>query len=118
MSAASQDTAIRTGRMVRIGIYLVLLIFALFYLLPLYVMLVNSVKPLGEITGGGMMNLPRVFTLAPWAKAWSSAQIGVQPTGLSPYFWELNQNGGSGGDYFHDSGRLERIRAHQVAVQI
>ena len=87
MSVASQDTAIRTGRAVRVLIYLVLVLFALFYMLPLYVMLVNSVKPLEEITGGGMMNLPEVFTLEPWAKAWSSAQIGVEPTGLSPYFW-------------------------------
>jgi len=87
MSVASQDTAIRTGRVTRTLIYLVLLLFALFYMLPLYVMVVNSVKPLNEITGGGMMNLPQVFTLEPWAKAWSSAQIGVEPTGLQPYFW-------------------------------
>ncbi len=87
MSVATQDTAIRTGRVVRTLIYLVLLLFALFYMLPLYVMVVNSVKPLDEITGGGMMNLPEVLTFEPWVKAWSSAQIGVEPTGLSPYFW-------------------------------
>ncbi|WP_408607478.1 carbohydrate ABC transporter permease [Marivita geojedonensis] len=82
-----QDTAIRTGRAVRVLIYLFLLLFALFYLLPLYVMLVNSVKPLSEITGGGMMALPEVWTIEPWLKAWSTAQIGVEPTGLKPYFW-------------------------------
>ncbi len=87
MADAMQDTAVRTSRTVRILIYLILLLFGLFYLLPLYVMLINSVKPLNEITGGGMMNLPQALTFAPWAKAWSSAQIGVDPTGLSPYFW-------------------------------
>ncbi|MBO6638029.1 MAG: carbohydrate ABC transporter permease [Roseitalea sp.] len=87
MAVATQDTAIRTGRFARALIYLVLLLFVLFYMLPLYVMLVNSVKPLSEITGGGMMALPQVWTLEPWAKAWSTAQIGVQPTGLRPYFW-------------------------------
>lgn len=87
MAVATQDTAIRTGRVTRALIYLVLLLFVLFYMLPLYVMLVNSVKPLSEITGGGMMALPQVWTLEPWAKAWSTAQIGVQPTGLRPYFW-------------------------------
>lgn len=87
MAVATQDTAIRTGRFARTLIYLVLLLFVLFYMLPLYVMLVNSVKPLSEITGGGMMALPQVWTLEPWAKAWSTAQIGVQPTGLRPYFW-------------------------------
>lgn len=87
MAIASSDTAIRTGRVARFFLYLVLILFALFYLLPFGVMLVNSVKPLGEITGGNMLSLPDVWTLEPWFKAWSSAQIGVEATGLSPYFW-------------------------------
>jgi len=87
MATATQDTAIRTGRIARTFIYLVLILFALFYMLPLYVMLVNSVKPLSEITGGGMMSLPQVWTVEPWLKAWSTAQVGVEPTGLRPYFW-------------------------------
>ena len=86
MSAASQETAVSTGRVTRVFIYLVLLLFALYYLLPLYVMMVNSVKPLPEITGGNMMSLPETFTLEPWLSAWSTAQIGVEPTGLKPYF--------------------------------
>jgi glucose/mannose transport system permease protein len=86
MAAASQDTAVQTGRVTRALIYVVLLLFALFYLLPFYVMVVNSVKPLSEITGGNMMNLPQVWTLEPWRQAWSTAQIGVEPTGLRPYF--------------------------------
>jgi glucose/mannose transport system permease protein len=85
MAVASQDTAVRTGRIARTFIYLFLLLFALFYLLPLFVMVVNSVKPLDEITGGGMMALPQVWTIAPWLSAWSTAQIGVEPTGLRPY---------------------------------
>ena len=86
MSAVTQDTAVRTGNVARVFIYLVLLLFSLFYLLPLYVMAVNSVKPLDEITGGNMMNLPQTWTLEPWRQAWSAAQIGVEPTGLRPYF--------------------------------
>ncbi len=86
MSAVTQDTAVRTGTVARVFIYLVLLLFSLFYLLPLYVMAVNSVKPLDEITGGNMMNLPQTWTLEPWRQAWSAAQIGVEPTGLRPYF--------------------------------
>ena len=87
MAGISQKNAIRTGRVMRTAIYLVLVLFALFYMLPLYVMLVNSLKPLSEITGGGMMALPQVWTVEPWVKAWSSAQIGIEPTGLRPYFW-------------------------------
>ncbi len=86
MSAATQDTAVRTGRVARTFIYLVLLLFALFYLLPFFVMLTNSLKPLSEITGGNMMALPQDWTIAPWLSAWSTAQIGVEPTGLRPYF--------------------------------
>ena len=85
--ASAPDIAVSTGRVARAGIYIFLLLFALFYLLPLFVMLVNSLKPLSEITGGNMIALPRVWTVEPWLKAWSTAQIGVQPTGLKPYFW-------------------------------
>ncbi|MEO0386470.1 MAG: carbohydrate ABC transporter permease [Pseudomonadota bacterium] len=87
MSAATQDTAIRTGRVTRTLIYVFLLVFALFYLLPFFIMVINSLKPLTEITEGNMMALPRVWTIEPWLAAWSTAQIGVEPTGLRPYFW-------------------------------
>ncbi len=87
MAVASTDTAISTGKSTRVLIYLILLLFSLFYLLPFFIMVLNSVKPLAEITGGNMMAWPRVFTVEPWLQAWSSAQIGVEPTGLRPYFW-------------------------------
>jgi glucose/mannose transport system permease protein len=86
MSVASQNTAVRTGAVTRTFIYVVLLVFALFYLLPFFVMLVNSLKPLAEVTGGNMMALPNEWTIEPWLSAWSTAQIGVDPTGLKPYF--------------------------------
>jgi glucose/mannose transport system permease protein len=86
MAAASTDTVIRSSSATRVFVYLVLLLFALFYLLPLGIMLINSLKPLEEITGGGMVALPRNWTIEPWLTAWSTAQIGVEPTGLRPYF--------------------------------
>lgn len=86
MSAATQDTAVRTGRITRTFIYVVLIFFALFYLLPFFIMLINSLKPLPEITAGNMMALPQSPTLEPWGAAWSTAQIGVEATGLKPYF--------------------------------
>jgi glucose/mannose transport system permease protein len=86
MAADIAGTAVRTGRATRALIHAVLLVFAFYYLLPLFVMLVNSVKPLDEIRAGNMLALPRQFTIAPWLSAWSTAQIGVQPTGLRPYF--------------------------------
>ncbi len=86
MSIQSPDNAISSGRLTRALIYSVLILFAAYSLLPLYVMLVNSFKPLDEIRQGGMLNLPITWTLDPWRSAWSTAQIGVQPTGLRPFF--------------------------------
>ncbi len=80
-------TATKSGvNMGRMVLYAALVLFCIYYLLPLYVMVVNSLKPLSEITAGGMMSLPGDWTLAPWATAWSTAQIGVDATGLKPYF--------------------------------
>ncbi|WEZ82743.1 carbohydrate ABC transporter permease [Rhizobium sp. 32-5/1] len=86
MSVQSPDNAISSGRLMRALIYTALILFALYSLLPLYVMVVNSFKPLEEIRQGGMLNLPGVWTIEPWLSAWSTAQIGVQPTGLKPFF--------------------------------
>lgn len=86
MSSATQSNVVHSGRVARVVIHVVLLIAALFYLLPLFVMLINSVKPLSQILDGNMMSLPHVWTLKPWSEAWSTAQIGVEPTGLKPYF--------------------------------
>ena len=71
----------------RIIMYVVLILFAFYYLIPLYVMLVNTLKPLDEIRGGCILYLPSLWTLEPWKSAWSTAQIGVDPSGLKPYFW-------------------------------
>jgi len=86
VSAQNPDNVISHGRLTRALIYTALILFAVYYLLPLYVMLVNSLKPLDEIRQGGMLNLPKQWTIEPWLSAWSTAQIGVQPTGLRPFF--------------------------------
>src|ERR1700749_2403925 len=70
----------------RLVLYLLLAVLALGFLLPVYVMVVNSLKPLEEIRSGNLMALPKDWTVAAWLTAWSTAQIGVQPTGLKPYF--------------------------------
>lgn len=86
MSGSGQDVAIRGNAVARIVIHVVLFLFAIYYLLPLWVMLVNAFKPLAEIRGGNMLATPADWTIEPWRQAWSEAQIGVQATGLRPYF--------------------------------
>jgi len=80
------DNSLPNSRFTRALIYAALLIFAVYYLLPLFVMLTNSLKTLDEIRAGNMLALPRSITIEPWLKAWDSAQIGVDPSGLKPYF--------------------------------
>ncbi|MDJ0686415.1 MAG: carbohydrate ABC transporter permease [Alphaproteobacteria bacterium] len=75
-----------SGKFSRALLYSILIVFAVYYMLPLYVMVVNSVKELDEIRQGAMLSLPQKFTIEPWLSAWSTAQIGVDPTGLKPYF--------------------------------
>jgi glucose/mannose transport system permease protein len=86
MSAFSQQSHASNARLSRALIYAALILFAFYYLLPLYVMVINSFKPLEEIRKGGMLSLPQLWTIDPWLSAWSTAQIGVQPTGLRPFF--------------------------------
>ncbi len=71
----------------RAGLYAMLIIFALFYLMPLFVMLVTSLKSLDDIRTGSLIGLPRELVFDAWSKAWSGACIGVQCEGLKPYFW-------------------------------
>jgi len=76
----------RLSRAFRILTIIVLGVFSVYFLAPFYVMIVNSFKPLAEIRRGDMMALPQEFSFDWWKKAWSQAQIGVQATGLRPYF--------------------------------
>ena len=84
MANVSAHPAMKASGMM---IYLILVLFALFYLLPFGVMVLNAFKPLDEIRGGNMLAFPEFWTVEPWREAWSETQIGIDPTGLSPYFW-------------------------------
>ena len=71
----------------RIGIYAFLLTAALFFLLPLYIMLVTSLKPMEEIRLGNLFALPVQLTVAPWRDAWSGACTGADCAGIRSGFW-------------------------------
>lgn len=71
----------------RFGVYAFLIALALFYLLPLYVMLTTSFKPMEEIRLGEIFALPGQFTVDAWVKAWSSACTGLDCNGLKVGFW-------------------------------
>ena len=71
----------------RILIYSLLSFAALFYLLPLVVMLITSLKDLEEIRTGTLLSLPESLNFDAWGKAWGTACTGVSCDGLKGYFW-------------------------------
>src|ERR1700679_3230496 len=55
----------------RVAIYAFLTVFAVIYLLPLFVVVANSFRELPEITQNGLIALPRSFSLSAWPQAWA-----------------------------------------------
>ena len=71
----------------RILLWAILILFALFYLAPLYVMIATSLKSVEEIRTGNLLAFPQDPSFAAWAKAWSSACVGVECTGIGRFFF-------------------------------
>ena len=101
----------------RVVIYGLLVFFAIIYLVPLIVMVMTSLKPLDEVTGGNMFALPKSLTFAPWTRAWGEACIGVSDTaGIKRLFHEFDQDGRAGGSDLDAARRIERLCPHQMAL--
>ena len=71
----------------RLGVYAVLGLASLFFLTPLWVMLMTSFKSMAEIRDGQILAWPRSFTLDAWPKAWWSACTGLTCDGVRVGFW-------------------------------
>jgi glucose/mannose transport system permease protein len=71
----------------RIVLYVLLALFLLYYIAPLYVMLSTSFKSLDEIRSGNLLALPQSASIEAWSRAWSSACTGTTCDGLQPFFW-------------------------------
>jgi len=68
-------------------IYGTLFVVAFYYLIPLYVMVVTSLKGMPEIRMGNIFSPPMEITFEPWVKAWATACTGLNCDGLSRGFW-------------------------------
>ncbi|MDG2402573.1 MAG: carbohydrate ABC transporter permease [Amylibacter sp.] len=68
-------------------IYGTLIIISIYYLLPLWVMIMTSLKGMPEIRMGNIFSPPLEVTFEPWVKAWSYACTGINCDGLSRGFW-------------------------------
>lgn len=69
-----------------IFLYGTLIMVSMYYLLPLYVMVVTSLKGMPEIRMGNVFGPPMEITFEPWVKAWSEACTGINCDGLSRGF--------------------------------
>lgn len=67
-------------------LYGTLIMVSMYYLLPLYVMVMTSLKGMPEIRMGNVFGPPMEITFAPWVKAWSEACTGINCDGLSRGF--------------------------------
>jgi glucose/mannose transport system permease protein len=70
-----------------IMLYGTLIVVAVYYLIPLYVMIVTSLKGMPEIRLGNIFSPPVEITFEPWVKAWATACTGLNCDGLSRGFW-------------------------------
>jgi glucose/mannose transport system permease protein len=71
----------------RLLVYGALIAASLFFLTPLWVMLMTSFKSMAEIREGHVLSWPQHFTVDAWFKAWSSACTGLACDGVRVGFW-------------------------------
>ena len=66
-----------------LGLYLFLILAALFFSIPLFIMISTSLKTAEEVRNGSVFLLPTDPGFAAWAKAWGEACIGRDCSGIS-----------------------------------
>ena len=70
-----------------IMLYGILIVVCVYYLLPLWVMVMTSLKGMPEVRLGNIFAPPVEITFQPWVKAWKEACTGLNCDGLSRGFW-------------------------------
>ncbi len=78
-----------SGRSIAILVFLT--ICALFFLVPLYVIVVTSFKTMDQIRLGEIFSLPAPFTLYGWDQAWNHACSGMNCNGIKAGFFNSLQ---------------------------
>ena len=71
----------------RVALYAILIVTSVYYLIPLYVMIITSLKDLDMIREGNIFIPTARPSFDAWIKAWSAACTGLKCTGLAPGFW-------------------------------
>ena len=71
----------------RIVVYSFLIITSIYFLLPLYIVLITSTKNLEEIANGNIFVPSMHPTFYPWYRAWFEICTGLECKGIHPNFW-------------------------------
>ncbi len=71
----------------KLVIYALLTLFALYTLLPLAVVILNSFRDLPDISRNGLIGVPQSFSLKYWAMAWNNFCVGGTCEGIEPFFF-------------------------------
>lgn len=67
-------------------VYILLTAFAAFYLVPVVIIFLNTLRPLDEIVRGGFIAWPTEMSLSHWGEAWGTFCIGGTCEGVSRFF--------------------------------
>ena len=67
-------------------VYFFLSLFALYYLLPFAIILMNSMRPLDDIVRGGFIDVPTSLSFEYWVEAWGTFCIAGTCEGVSRFF--------------------------------
>jgi glucose/mannose transport system permease protein len=84
---ALERSASRKRTFYRWLLFLILGLFGIYYLAPLYVMIVTSLKSMEEIRQGNLMTLPGDIRFDAWKTAWSGRGYAAGDVFLRPFFW-------------------------------
>lgn len=74
-------------RRARIGIYAILVAVALYAILPLAIILLNSFRDLDDIGHRGLIAIPLAFSLAHWDVVWNKFCVSGGCHGIAPFFY-------------------------------
>ena len=75
-----------TNMFLRWFLYFVLILFATYFIFPLYVMVVTSLKTMEEIRQGTLLTWPNQLNFESWSVAWGGRGYGA---GLFTVYWRI-----------------------------
>lgn len=68
-------------------IYLTLVLFSVFFIMPLVIVLLTSLRGQEEILTNGVLSMPTDISIRAWRLAMFESCVGTDCRGMAPYFW-------------------------------